>query len=136
MVFALKAGKVSAQSAEVPHVFRHARRNDVAPTPTRLPTRPHAVASAWPLGIRLSGTQTPANEPPAVAEGSRVLVAGANGGVGQLTVQRLLESGFRVRAVVRNVSKAEAIFGHNTPNLEVRHTNKHSPLKLRLDRNV
>jgi len=70
------------------------------------------------MGIGRS-TEVPAKPPPAVATGALVLVAGANGGVGQLTVNRLLESGFRVRAVVRNLAKAEAIFGHNNQNLEI-----------------
>lgn len=120
MVFALKAGNVSAQvSAEVAHVFRHpSRRNDASLSLTRLPRRVQAVAAARPVGVGRS-TETPAKPPYEVAEGSLVLVAGANGGVGQLTVQRLLESGFRVRAVVRNLSKARAIFGSDTPNLEI-----------------
>jgi uncharacterized protein YbjT (DUF2867 family) len=39
-----------------------------------------------------------------------VLVAGATGGVGQLTVAKLLEKNFTVRALTRNVSKAEKMF--------------------------
>lgn len=83
----------------------------------RLPRRVHAVTAARPVTLGGS-TEAPAKPPPEVAKGSLVLVAGANGGVGQLTVQRLLESGFRVRAVVRNLTKAFAIFGQDTPNLE------------------
>lgn len=39
-----------------------------------------------------------------------VLVAGATGGVGQLTVAKLLEKGFAVRAMTRSTSKAEKMF--------------------------
>ncbi len=39
-----------------------------------------------------------------------VLVAGATGGVGQLTVARLLEKGFSVRVLTRNANKAQKMF--------------------------
>lgn len=39
-----------------------------------------------------------------------VLVAGATGGVGQLTVGRLLEKGFCVRVLTRNAEKAQKMF--------------------------
>lgn len=40
----------------------------------------------------------------------RVLVAGATGGVGQLTVAQLLEKGFPVRVLTRNAEKARTMF--------------------------
>lgn len=42
----------------------------------------------------------------------RVLVAGATGGVGQLTVAKLLEKGFPVRVLTRNTQKAEKMFNN------------------------
>ena len=39
-----------------------------------------------------------------------VLVTGATGGVGQLTVAKLLSEGFKVRVLTRNASKAENMF--------------------------
>lgn len=40
----------------------------------------------------------------------RVLVTGATGGVGQLTVAKLLEKGFPVRVLTRSAQKAETMF--------------------------
>ncbi|MEB3217141.1 MAG: SDR family oxidoreductase [Nostocales cyanobacterium 94392] len=40
-----------------------------------------------------------------------ILVAGATGGVGQLTVTKLLDKNFKVRVLTRNASKAENMFG-------------------------
>jgi uncharacterized protein YbjT (DUF2867 family) len=39
-----------------------------------------------------------------------VLVAGATGGVGQLTVGKLLEKGLKVRVLTRNTEKAQKMF--------------------------
>lgn len=44
------------------------------------------------------------------ATNERVLVAGATGGVGQLTVAKLLEKGFPVRVLTRSAEKAEKMF--------------------------
>ena len=55
----------------------------------------------------------------AIPVGALVLVAGATGGVGQLTVERLLEDGYRVRAVVRDMEKAQDVLATDNPNLEV-----------------
>jgi uncharacterized protein YbjT (DUF2867 family) len=46
-----------------------------------------------------------------VPEGSRVLVVGATGGVGQLVVAKLLEAGYRVRAAARSAERAFETFG-------------------------
>ncbi len=40
----------------------------------------------------------------------RILVTGATGGVGQLTVAKLIESGYTVRVLVRNAPKARQLF--------------------------
>lgn len=54
-----------------------------------------------------------------VAPGSTILVAGAAGGVGQLVTARLLEIGYHVRALTRDLEKAERFFGKDTENLEI-----------------
>lgn len=41
-----------------------------------------------------------------------VLVAGATGGVGQLTVTKLLEKGYPVRVLTRSIAKAQRMFEH------------------------
>ncbi len=43
---------------------------------------------------------------------NRVLVAGATGGVGQLTVGKLLEKGFQVHVLTRRAEKAEKMFAN------------------------
>lgn len=43
-----------------------------------------------------------------------VLVAGATGGVGKRVVQRLIERGYKVRALVRDYDIAQTILGNNT----------------------
>ena len=45
-----------------------------------------------------------------VSENKRVLVAGATGGVGQLTVAKLLEKGVPVRTLTRSAEKAQKMF--------------------------
>lgn len=45
-----------------------------------------------------------------VSQEDRVLVTGATGGVGQLTVAKLLEKGFRVRALTRSAEKVQKMF--------------------------
>jgi len=53
-----------------------------------------------------------ANTPNATAptENALVLVAGATGGVGQLTVANLIEKGYRVRVLTRDAAKAQSMF--------------------------
>lgn len=51
--------------------------------------------------------------------GSLILVIGATGGVGQLTVKRLLDLGYRVRATARDLAKADSVLEKSNPNLEV-----------------
>ncbi|MGB3573389.1 MAG: SDR family oxidoreductase [Phormidesmis sp.] len=50
------------------------------------------------------------SETPASRTDSRVLVAGATGGVGQLAVAQLVALGYRVRVLTRNRAKAKAMF--------------------------
>ncbi|MEO0769435.1 MAG: SDR family oxidoreductase [Cyanobacteria bacterium J06649_4] len=45
-----------------------------------------------------------------VPENTLVLVAGATGGVGQLTVANLITSGYKVRVLTRDATKAESMF--------------------------
>ena len=45
-----------------------------------------------------------------IPEENLVLVAGATGGVGQLTVAKLLDKGFKMRVLTRNASKAENMY--------------------------
>ena len=45
-----------------------------------------------------------------VRANERVLVTGATGGVGQLTVAKLLEKGFPVRVLTRSAEKAQQMF--------------------------
>ena len=56
----------------------------------------------------------------AVPEGSKVLVVGATGGVGQLVVAKLLEAGYRVRAAGRSAERARETFGDGSPNIDGR----------------
>ncbi|MBW4561000.1 MAG: CIA30 family protein [Mojavia pulchra JT2-VF2] len=42
-----------------------------------------------------------------------ILVAGATGGVGKRVVRRLVEQGYKVRALVRDIEKARSILGNN-----------------------
>ncbi|KAI8469340.1 MAG: hypothetical protein J3K34DRAFT_513480 [Monoraphidium minutum] len=49
--------------------------------------------------------------------GSTVLVAGATGGVGQLVTAKLLDRGFKVRALTRKAERARELFGDH-PNLQ------------------
>jgi len=47
-----------------------------------------------------------------VKPGSTILVVGATGGVGQLTTAKLLERGFKVRALCRDEAKAGLVLGN------------------------
>jgi uncharacterized protein YbjT (DUF2867 family) len=51
-----------------------------------------------------------------------VLVAGATGGIGQLTVGRLVEQGIPVRALTRNPQKAEQLFARQESATDLRPT--------------
>ncbi|KAK9817215.1 hypothetical protein WJX72_011179 [[Myrmecia] bisecta] len=47
--------------------------------------------------------------------GAKVLVAGATGGVGQLVTAKLLDRGYKVRAISRSQEKVQQVFGANPP---------------------
>ncbi|MEW5320200.1 MAG: hypothetical protein WDW38_011292 [Sanguina aurantia] len=54
-----------------------------------------------------------------MAPGSLVLVVGATGGVGQIVTTKLLERGFRVRAIDRGSGRAASMFKGRGPELEI-----------------
>ncbi|MFQ4141486.1 CIA30 family protein [Chlorogloeopsis sp. ULAP02] len=53
------------------------------------------------------------NKPDGAKQVGVILVAGATGGVGKRVVRRLLERGYRVRSLVRDIDKARSILGDN-----------------------
>ena len=60
----------------------------------------------------MTANTSTANTPDAngSTENVLVLVAGATGGVGQLTVANLIAKGYRVRVLTRNAAKANEMF--------------------------
>jgi uncharacterized protein YbjT (DUF2867 family) len=62
----------------------------------------HTVPRSEKKALYMTSQAARANE--------RVLVAGATGGVGQLTVAKLLEKGFPVRVLTRSAQKAQKMF--------------------------
>ncbi|MEL6605534.1 MAG: SDR family oxidoreductase [Cyanobacteria bacterium J06614_10] len=56
----------------------------------------------------------PATNATQTRKDARVLVAGATGGVGQLTVANLIRQGYPVRVLTRSAAKAEAMFADTT----------------------
>jgi len=64
-----------------------------------------------------------------VEPGSTVLVAGATGGVGQLLSAKLLDRGYKVRAMSRSQEKTKQLLGE-APNLEVVYGDMRSPETL------
>ncbi len=65
---------------------------------------------SW-LQRSLQGRTTDNKDRPAGGKMGVVLVAGATGGVGKRVVQRLIERGYQVQALVRDTDKAQAILG-------------------------
>ncbi|MBP5973458.1 CIA30 family protein [Brasilonema sp. CT11] len=59
---------------------------------------------------RLNSSQ---NIPDGAKQVGVILVAGATGGVGQRVVKRLLDGGYKVRALVRDIDKARSILSDN-----------------------
>jgi uncharacterized protein YbjT (DUF2867 family) len=53
------------------------------------------------------------DRPDGAKQVSVILVAGATGGVGKRVVRRLVEQGYRVRALVRDLEKARSILGND-----------------------
>ncbi len=54
------------------------------------------------------------NKPDGAKRVGVILVAGATGGVGRRVVQKLIERGYRVRSLVRDIDKARSLLGNNT----------------------
>lgn len=54
------------------------------------------------------------NKPDGAKQVGVILVAGATGGVGRRVVQKLIERGYRVRSLVRDIDKARSLLGNNT----------------------
>ncbi|KAI3430493.1 hypothetical protein D9Q98_005088 [Chlorella vulgaris] len=71
------------------------------------PLRTRAEATS-PSARRSSGLRVTAA---AVEPGATVLVAGATGGVGQLLTAKLLDRGYKVKALSRNADKLQQLFG-------------------------
>ena len=86
-----------------------------------------AVAASRPRGPGARGGRAAAKA--TVRPGETVLVAGATGGVGQLLAAKLLQKGFRVRALVRDPAKAETLLGAQ-PDLEFVQGDLRSPADL------
>ncbi|NMF66393.1 CIA30 family protein [Brasilonema octagenarum] len=59
---------------------------------------------------RLNSSQ---NIPDGAKQVGVILVAGATGGVGQRVVKRLLDAGYKVRALVRDIDKARSVLSDN-----------------------
>ncbi|MBD2777438.1 CIA30 family protein [Iningainema tapete] len=53
------------------------------------------------------------NRPDGAKQVGVILVAGATGGLGKRVVKRLVEQGYRVRCLVRDIDKARSILGNN-----------------------
>lgn len=82
--------------------------------PLQTRARELAPPAGAPRARRRAPTATRAG---VAAPGDLVLVAGATGGVGQLVTAKLLDRGYRVRALTRDPAKAAALFGE-VANLE------------------
>ncbi|MEC4818826.1 MAG: CIA30 family protein [Scytonema sp. PMC 1069.18] len=54
------------------------------------------------------------NKPDGAKQVGVILVAGATGGVGKRVVRRLLERGYKVRSLVRDIDKARSLLGNDT----------------------
>jgi uncharacterized protein YbjT (DUF2867 family) len=61
----------------------------------------------------IQGRSYSSNIPDGAKQVGVILVAGATGGVGKRVVRRLLEQGYQVRALVRDIDKARSILGHD-----------------------
>jgi len=87
------------------------------PTPPRRSPRPDPCRPR-----RLNPRPAPRVPADPFTQGSKVLVVGSTGGVGQLVVAKLLDAGYVVRAVTRDLDAARGLFGSQSdgPNLELR----------------
>ena len=68
---------------------------------------------SWLRQLLQSGTKDNENKPIGKKMGV-ILVAGATGGVGKRVVQRLIDKGYQVRSLVRDIDKAKANLDKNT----------------------
>ncbi|MET0510571.1 MAG: hypothetical protein ABW135_02655 [Thermoleophilaceae bacterium] len=83
---------------------------------TRLAAIPDAVSDAQPATLPTAGmTALRALEVARLVLGKRVLVTGANGGVGRMTIQLARESGAHVTALVRDRARGATIYTVNLP---------------------
>ena len=79
---------------------------------TRLAAIPDAVSDAQAATLPTAGmTALRALEVAGLVLGKRVLVTGANGGVGRMTIQLARESGAHVTALVRDRAASQALLG-------------------------
>jgi NADPH:quinone reductase-like Zn-dependent oxidoreductase len=79
---------------------------------TRLAAIPDAISDAQAATLPTAGmTALRALEVAGLVLGKRVLVTGANGGVGRMTIQLARESGAQVTALVRDRAASQALLG-------------------------
>ncbi|MBW4646296.1 MAG: CIA30 family protein [Goleter apudmare HA4340-LM2] len=67
----------------------------------------------WVQQLIPGSSQDNENRPIGGRELGVILVAGATGGVGKRVVRRLIEQGYQVRSLVRDIDKARSILGNN-----------------------
>ncbi len=67
----------------------------------------------WIQELFQGRTKDNKDRPDGAKQVSVILVAGATGGLGKRVVQRLVERGYRVRALVRDLDKARSILGND-----------------------
>jgi uncharacterized protein YbjT (DUF2867 family) len=67
----------------------------------------------WIQELFQGRTKDNKDRPDGAKQVSVILVAGATGGLGKRVVQRLVERGYRVRALVRDLDKAKSILGND-----------------------
>jgi uncharacterized protein YbjT (DUF2867 family) len=67
----------------------------------------------WVQDIFQGSSQANKNKPEVAKKMGRILVAGATGGVGKRVVQQLLEEGYSVRCLVRDIETARTILGNS-----------------------
>lgn len=68
----------------------------------------------WLRQLLQGGTKDNKDIPTVGEKMKVVLVAGATGGVGKRVVQRLIDKGYQVRSLVRDIDKAKSILDNNT----------------------
>ncbi|XP_010045042.2 uncharacterized protein At2g34460, chloroplastic isoform X2 [Eucalyptus grandis] len=88
------------------------RRSSSSETSTSSPSR-RAAAAPVVNAVKEEVIESPAadSEAPSSASSKLVLVAGGSGGVGQLVVASLLERNIKTRLLLRDLDKANSLFG-------------------------